>query len=150
MLGSLARWLRFFGFDCEFADVTLSDEEVAQWALKQGRWLLTRDRELASTGPPRSVMIRSEDLDAQLIEVFNRLALRPVPNLDASRCGECNGELIEISREDVEDEIPPYVQRNAERFKRCQGCARIYWPGTHSTRILERLVRISRGLTGVR
>ncbi len=147
MLGSLARWLRFFGFDCEFANVTLSDEEVTELALKQGRWLLTRDRELASTGPPRSVMIRAENLDDQLVEVFFRLALRPHANLIASRCSECNGELIETGREELASQIPPYVQRTADRFKRCDGCGRIYWPGTHSENILKRMERIQRILT---
>jgi uncharacterized protein with PIN domain len=142
MLGSLARWLRFFGFDCAYCDVTMDDSKVALQAQREGRWLLTRDRELASTGPPRTTLVRSENLDDQLREVFQRFDLRPEAGLDASRCAECNGELVDVSREDVAAEVPPFVLATAERFRRCTGCRHIYWPGTHGERIVAQMKRI--------
>lgn len=135
MLGSLARWLRFFGYDADFCGPEVDDAEVARRARMAGRWLVTMDRELAATGP-RSLLVRSGDLESQLVEVFSRLGLRPGGMLDGSRCGECNGELEPVSRDEVRGEVPPYVARTADRFRRCTGCGRHYWPGTHTDRIV--------------
>jgi hypothetical protein len=145
MLGSLARWLRFFGFDTLFPEPGPEDLELARMARDEGRWLLTRDRELAAVGP-RSVLIRSEGLEDQLAEVFSRLGLRPEATLENARCSECNGDLEEVTREDVSRVVPPHVLETAPRFRRCAGCGRVYWPGTHSDRILERMHGIVRRL----
>ena len=141
MLGSLARWLRFFGFDALFPEPGAEDLELARTARDEGRWLLTRDHELASVGP-RSVLIRSEGLEDQLVEVFSRLGLRPDSGLESSRCGECNAELEQVSKADVAEVVPPHVLATAPRFRRCLGCGRVYWPGTHTERILERMAAI--------
>ena len=58
MLGSLARWLRFFGFDAAYMDPSTDDRRLAERASTEDRWLLTRDRELASIGP-RTMLLRS-------------------------------------------------------------------------------------------
>ena len=138
MLGSLARWLRFFGYDAEFGDPSLADHHLADRARTEGRWLLTRDRGLASFGP-RTVLIRSDELDGQLVELCQRLGLRPEPDLERARCGECNGELKPVGADQVAKLVPPYVFRTAARFKRCDGCGRVYWPGSHSERIVEKM-----------
>jgi uncharacterized protein with PIN domain len=85
------------------------------------------------------VLVRAEMLDDQLVEVMSRLDLRPVANLDGSRCSECNGALLPVGREEVSAVIPPYVFTTAPRFRRCVGCGRVYWPGTHGARILARM-----------
>ena len=138
MLGSLARWLRFFGFDTLFPEPGPEDLELARRAKKDGRWLLTRDHELASVGP-RTVLVRAEELEDQLVEVFRRLDLEPEATLELSRCGECNGELEETTREEVSGVAPPHVLATAPRFRRCRHCGRVYWPGTHSENILTRM-----------
>lgn len=138
MLGSLARWLRLWGYDAVYLGTEPADEELAERARREGRWLLTRDRELAAAGP-RTVMIRSEPVDEQVAEVFERLGLRPGPDLAEARCAECNGAVADASREDVAGDVPPYVLATAERFRRCLECGRVYWPGTHVERILERM-----------
>jgi uncharacterized protein with PIN domain len=141
MVGSLARWLRLFGFDTVFFQPGLPDDRLAETARSEGRWLLTRDRELAAAGP-RTMLVRAETLDDQLVEVMSRLALRPVAALDGSRCSECNGVLLAVAREEVSTAIPPYVLATAPRFRRCVGCGRVYWPGTHSERIIARMSAI--------
>jgi uncharacterized protein with PIN domain len=141
MLGSLARWLRFFGYDAVFLEPGPEDRLLAEMARSEGRWLLTRDRELASAGP-RTMLIRSEGLDDQLVEVFKRLGLRPEATLDHARCGECNGDLADVSRDDVTDVAPPHVLATSPRFRRCTGCRRVYWPGSHGGRILVRMEQV--------
>ncbi len=141
MLGTLARWLRFFGYDTGFLEPGPEDRVLAEMARSEGRWLLTRDRELASAGP-RTMLIRNEGLEDQLIEVFERLGLRPEANLDHARCGECNGDLVDVRREEVADVAPPHVLATAPRFSRCNGCGRVYWPGSHGDRILSKMTKI--------
>jgi uncharacterized protein with PIN domain len=141
MLGSLARWLRFFGYDTCFFESSVPDDELARRADAEGRWLLTRDRELAAVGP-RTMLLRGEDLESQLAELFDRLGLRPEATLDRARCGECNGQLVTVAADELRSEVPPYVLRTATRFRRCGSCRRVYWPGTHSGRILETMARV--------
>jgi len=138
MLGSLARWLRFFGYDVLFPQPGPEDFLLARRAKEEGRWLLTRDCELAAAGP-RSMMVRAPALEEQLIEVFGRLGLRPAATLENARCGECNGILEDVTREEVAEAVPPHVLATAPRFRRCGGCGRAYWPGSHSGGILERM-----------
>jgi uncharacterized protein with PIN domain len=140
MLGSLARWLRFFGYDCVFPG-PVDDCELAELALRDGRWLLTADRGLAAAGP-RTTLVRGRDLESQLVEVFTRHDLAPEPSLEGSRCGACNGELVAVEADQVHDAVPPYVVRTATRFRRCTSCGRVYWPGTHGARILAHMERV--------
>ncbi len=141
MLGSLCRWLRFFGLDSEYAGVEADDDEIGARAEAEGRRLLTADRELAGRGP-RTMLVRSIELEDQLVEVLSRLRLEVRPDLENSRCSYCNGFLAELGRDDVADEVPPYVLKTAERFKRCGRCRRVFWPGTHCEKILERMERV--------
>lgn len=141
MLGSLARWLRFFGFDSVYLEPGTEDRVLEEQARAEGRWLLTKDRELASVGP-RTMLVRADDLEDQLIEVFGRLDLRPDSTLEMARCSECNGELVEVTGKEVSDVVPPHVLATAPHFRRCAGCGRVYWPGSHGDRILERMTAV--------
>ena len=145
MLGSLARWLRFLGFDATYLNPGVSDGFLAEMARSEERWLLTRDRELSAVGP-RTLLVRAETLDDQLVEVLSRLALRPTADLARSRCGECNGVLEAVGRDEVAAAIPPHVFATAPRFRRCLNCGRVYWPGSHSARIIARMRMITQRL----
>jgi Uncharacterized conserved protein len=145
MLGSLARWLRFFGYDCLFSEE--DDEVILDTARREGRWLLTRDRTLASRGP-RSLLVKGGSLEAQLAEVFRRLDLAPEPTLAGSRCAACNGELEAVGRDEVRDAVPPFVAATATVFRRCRSCGRVYWPGSHTGRIVARMRRVCGAVCG--
>ncbi len=47
MLGTLARWLRVMGYDAVY-EKDHNDDEIVDIAKREGRILLTRDRELAA------------------------------------------------------------------------------------------------------
>lgn len=147
MLGSLARWLRFCGYDCLYLGTEPEDAELARIAEREDRWLLTRDRELASAGP-KTQMIRAGTLEPQLAEVLERHSLPEPEDLEASRCGECNGVLEEVTADEVAAVVPPYVLETAERFRRCVSCRRIYWPGTHGEQIHVRFARVRQLMVG--
>jgi uncharacterized protein with PIN domain len=138
MLGRLARWLRFAGFDTTFLPDT-PDPAVAGQARAEGRWLLTRDRRLAAAAGPRVVLLRGRTVGEQVAELRARLPLAARPERFFTRCSCCNGRLAEVSRETVREKVPPYVAVHASHFLACPGCGRVYWPGTHPGRIAHAL-----------
>jgi uncharacterized protein len=138
MLGRLARWLRFAGFDATFMPDT-PDPAVAGQARAEGRWLLTRDRRLAAAAGPRVVLLRSRTVGEQVAELRARLPLEARPEQFFTRCSCCNGSLAEVPREAVQGKVPPFVAVHASRFLACPGCGRVYWRGTHPARIARSL-----------
>lgn len=135
MLGSLARWLRFMGYDAAYPD-PITDRELIEVARRDGRILLTRDKELAAR-LPEAVRIQSDVLDEQIREVAAVLPLRLVDPL--SRCSLCNVFLVAVSRDDISDAVPEGVRARHEEFWRCPSCRRVYWQGTHWDKMIERL-----------
>jgi uncharacterized protein with PIN domain len=144
MLGSLARWLRLFGYDCAYSD-SLDDPSLRRLAAAEERWLLTRDAELAQC-EPRARLIAAVDLEEQLREVFAGWCLRPAPALERARCGACNGSLERLSREQVLGLVPTHIAATVADYRRCASCGRVYWHGSHAERIVERMQRICAGL----
>ncbi|MBN1978343.1 MAG: Mut7-C RNAse domain-containing protein [Anaerolineae bacterium] len=128
MLGTLAKWLRLLGYDTAY-DNAAADPQLARRARAEGRVLLTRDRELAGRRGLSALLIRSEVLEEQVREVQDALGSPPAPAL--SRCAVCNAALEPLSPEEVADRVPPYVLQTQTDFRRCPGCGRVYWPGTH-------------------
>jgi uncharacterized protein with PIN domain len=136
MLGRLATWLRLLGYDTAYLhDAT--DDELARRARAESRVLLTRDVELTRRRGVRSLLIESEQVEAQLEQVFHTLDLTAREAF--SRCAECNGLLEEVNKESVRGQVPPYVFHTQERFRRCPRCARIYWRGTHWARMVGQM-----------
>lgn len=142
MLGKLARWLRALGVDCAFCNGA-PDDALVRRALAEDRVLLTRDRRLAERRLLRNrvVLVTRDGWPEQLAEVrrvFDFSAeIRPL-----SRCLECNTPLAAAAPADVADLVPPYVLKTQRQFLRCGGCGRIYWAGTHRSRIQATLDRL--------
>lgn len=137
MLGKLARWLRALGYDTlYFRDAP--DSRLLGIALRERRQLLTRDTGLAARAGAAGLLIRAEDLDAQIREVMAACGLnsRAAP---LSRCLECNGLLAERQPTEVADRVPPYTLATQPQFWECSGCARVFWAGSHAEGILSRL-----------
>ncbi len=128
MLGRLAKWLRLLGYDTAY-DNTATDPELARRARAEGRVLLTRDRELSARRGLRTLLIQSEVLEEQVREVGDGLGPPPHPPL--SRCAVCNAALEPVSPAAIADRVPPYVLKTQTEFRRCPGCGRVYWPGSH-------------------
>jgi uncharacterized protein len=135
MLGTLAKWLRFMGYDTAYPG-PLSDTEILRLASAEDRIVLTRDKELSSRRPG-SVRVRSDDLDEQVREVASILGLRVIDPL--SRCSVCNVRLETLSPEEASTSIPSGVRDRQNVFWRCPSCRRIYWQGSHWTKMIERL-----------
>jgi uncharacterized protein with PIN domain len=135
MLGTLAKWLRFMGYDTAYPG-PLDDSALIDAAKVEGRILLTRDKELAARCPG-AVRVHSDVLEEQVREVATVLGLTLLDPL--SRCSVCNAVLAPIRLEDVKDLIPEGVRSRRQEFWQCPGCRKVYWRGTHWDKMVERL-----------
>ena len=138
-VGRLARWLRALGYDASY-HVRIGDAELVREAAAESRVVLTRDRDLTKrrliqTGAVRAILIRDDDVTAQLRQVFTELGLELKEAL--TRCIECNSELQSRVPAMVAERVPPYVRRTQSRYSECPECGRIYWAGTHWQRMRE-------------
>lgn len=141
MLGRLARWLRLLGFDTAYAE-RLPDGEVVRRAIEEERWILTRDRTLPQEWRVSGIhVLAAEDLVEQLRDVVRtfRLSGRARP---FSRCGECNASLVAAHRDQVAPGLPARVLATQREFRRCPGCGRVYWRGSHAARIEALIERV--------
>ena len=135
MLGSLARWLRFMGYDTAYPEPG-PDRILIQRAEAEGRILLTRDKELAGRAP-EAVLIRSDRLEEQIREVAAVLPLRVVDPL--SRCSICNAALLAVPGDAVGTIVPEGVRSRLRAFWQCPSCQRVYWRGSHWDKMIARL-----------
>jgi uncharacterized protein len=133
-LGALARLLRMAGFDTLY-DNRYRDREIADSAGRDGRIVLTRDRDLLKL---RSIThgcyVHAVQPALQLREIIDRLDLarrvRPF-----SLCLACNAPLRAISKGEVLARLPPSVRDSHERFTTCDACHRVFWEGSHWRRM---------------
>ena len=129
-LGALARYLRLIGFDTLWRN-DLDDRAIIDIASRERRIILTRDRGILRHGRvTHGYWPRTTDPLAQLEEVVRALDLatqmRPY-----TRCLECNGLLAPAGGAEVASTVPPRVASMQREFRRCDGCSRVYWPGSH-------------------
>ena len=132
-VGRLARWLRALGYDASY-HAHIEDAALVREAAAEDRVLLTRDRDLTKrrviqSGAVRAILIRHDDVTAQLRQVFAELGLDIEQSL--TRCIECNAELEPRHADTVAQRVPPFVRSTQTRYSECPGCGRIYWAGTH-------------------
>lgn len=129
-LGGLAHLLRMAGFDTLY-DNNFLDSAIAAIAEKEGRIVLTRDRELLKRRIiTHGCYVHALKSTQQLKEIFERLDLarsaRPF-----TLCLDCNAPLRSVDKALVEQRLPPKVRANFERFSTCDLCQRVFWEGTH-------------------
>jgi uncharacterized protein len=141
MLGRLARWLRVLGHDVLF-DPTLDDATLVARAAAEERVLLTRDRHLLrDLRPARALEIRDDAPLDQLRTVVHALSLPPPAEL-FTRCLVCNTPLsAPLAAEEAAAVVPPSARELAGTVRRCSGCGRVYWNGSHVRRMQRSLRR---------
>lgn len=143
MLGKLARWLVMLGYDAKFAGGDgRSDLELLREAQREGRIFVTRDRRVPAAAGLRQVVIRRDQLAAQLGQLARELSLKPDPARLFSRCTHCNEPLETLTREEALPLVPPLVRTLETPFWRCRLCRRLYWTGTHTDRIVKTMRRL--------
>ena len=144
-LGKLARRLRLLGFDTAYHR-NYTDPEIVVVATREKRIVLTRDRGLLQhRAITRGTCVRSKVPDEQLAEVVRRFQLEKHLAL-FSRCMACNGVVQAMAKEEVIDQLGPETKRIHREFRRCPACGRVYWRGSHCTRLLARLQTVLPGV----
>jgi uncharacterized protein with PIN domain len=143
MLGGLARWLRAAGYDASWHS-GIDDRDLVRLARDEGRVLLSCDTRIFEFAVIR---------DARQPALFVPLCLGPVEQLGhvlanlhlplrVPRCMACGGELIDVSKDQVADRVPPRTFAWLDRFWQCSRCRHVFWHGTHWHRIAEALGRV--------
>jgi hypothetical protein len=143
-LGGLARWLRAAGH-AAFWQPDIDDDDLLRQARQSAATILTtdsmlmerrllRDRILPAFWLPPTLKIPE-----QLALVFREFAL----TTGKPRCMSCGGELRRVEKEALRERIPPKTYRWLEEFFLCNGCDRLFWHGTHWTRIQQQLQRVA-------
>ena len=141
MLGRLAKWLRIIGFDTVYFQ-EISDRELVSVALKEDRFILTRDTLLVKMRNAKDfLLVEGDHFRDQLCFVVKRLKLDTNAEI-LTRCIWCNSLLKDVNKNDIKLRVPDYVFETQDVFKICQTCKRIYWGGTHRDRIKQELKTI--------
>jgi uncharacterized protein with PIN domain len=138
-LRKLAALLRLAGYD---ARLLSEDREVAEASSAERRVALTRDVGLLK----RSIIehghwIRQTDPELQFVEVLERFDLADSMN-PFVRCMECNTLLLPVDAETIAERLPAGTRERFNQFRRCPGCDRVYWPGSHYERLVRLLERV--------
>jgi len=147
-VGKLVKWLRIMGYDALFFNGS-NDSSMIATALAEGRVILTRDtqivkRRVVASGQLKVILIQSDEPELQIQQVINTL------NLDCqfrpfAICLECNQPLLERSKQQVKDLVPPYVFQTQSQYMECPACHRIYWRGTHWQAMTKKLEQYMKG-----
>jgi len=144
--GKLARWLRMMGYDALFFNY-IEDTQLVDIGIREERVILTRDtqimrRRVVIEGQVKAILLRHDNPREQLYQVINELKL-DWHLKQFTRCLECNHILLEITKDQVRELVPPYVFQTQTQFMQCPFCLRVYWRGTHWQRMKKALGEIA-------
>jgi uncharacterized protein len=137
-LGRLTQNLRLLGVDVT-APQAANDRHLLDVMVQEKRALLTRDRRLLMHSVVRTGFHpRSQNPAEQTIEVLRRFDLltRLAP---FTRCIHCNELLEAVTKSEIIKQLEPLTRQYYDDFRRCRGCGRIYWRGSHFDKLLHRV-----------
>lgn len=143
-LGRLAAYLRMLGFDTlyrnDYDDATLADTSA-----NEHRILLTCDRLLLMRKQVAyGYFVRSRQPHQQLPEILSRFDLYDQQK-PFTRCMHCNGTTGAVNKQDIEAQLLPKTKKYYDKFVRCRTCKKIYWQGSHYSKMQEMLDKIKTG-----
>jgi uncharacterized protein with PIN domain len=138
MLGSIARKLRILGFDTLYMKHT-SDNVILETAVVEDRIILTCDKDffkrIVKVGA-KGVLLEDYDDMENIVYALSKYGVTSLC-FDAarSRCSVCNGSLLKKKRVDVKGTISIDIIKRYNEFFQCVNCNKIYWEGSHVSRI---------------
>jgi uncharacterized protein with PIN domain len=92
-LGRLSRWLRILGYDTVYWRGE-ADRAFLRIAERQGRAVLTRRKDvLARQHPGIVLLVETDRVEDQIVEVLGKLGIRPEPDTFFTVCLRCNESL---------------------------------------------------------
>lgn len=142
-LGKLAKWLRLLGFDTTYEPEYGS--EIFFENLEDERILLTRTQRLRKQFASRKlIFIGSDHLTEQLKQIVQELDLNAAQTRPFSRCLQCNIPIVAAEKDSLRSSVPDYIFETHDHFQTCSKCGRVYWPGSHTQRSLEKIQQLFR------
>lgn len=129
MLGKLAKYLRILGLDAGYTrDVRILMQYQGS---SDPPYFLTR----STRKPPydRTILIRSDKVRDQLQEIKEFIQPFIDPGTVMNRCIECNVELADVEKKDIEQKVPEFIFHRYRLFRICTKCGKVYWEGSHTT-----------------
>jgi uncharacterized protein with PIN domain len=133
MLGKLARFLRFLGYDTLYRSEE-SVEKMLETSIEDNRIVLSKSKDIVNKCNKLSIksfFMSANEIEYQLRVLHNVLHLEmSTPPLN-TRCSMCNNELIEKNKEEIINLIPKRTASHHDRFWQCSACGKIYWIGSH-------------------
>jgi uncharacterized protein with PIN domain len=137
-LGRLTKWLRLLGFDTVYESESSGQRFIE--TLEDNRILLTRTQQIRKRfASRRLIFVESDHLEQQLNQIIRELGLKATHTRPFSRCLQCNVPIVTVAKSVAWDRVPDYIFETHERFNQCPECERIYWPGSHTRRSLEKI-----------
>jgi hypothetical protein len=136
MLGKLAKYLRILGLDAEYIK-DLKDLKHYNGQTDAPYFLTRTTRKMAYE---RTIFIRSDKVKEQLHEI--KEMIRPFIDHDKimNRCIECNVQLMNVQKNNIEQKVPEFVFHQYGQFRECPKCGKVYWEGSHTTG-MKRLIQ---------
>ncbi len=149
MLGSIARKLRIFGFDTLYIAHT-HDDKILEIGIVENRVILTCDKELFKRilkKEAQCVLLQGSNDIADIVHILTKCGIVSLQfNTLNSRCAVCNGLLIKKEPFDVISEVHSNVLKRHKQFFKCSKCKKIYWEGSHLTKIQQTLKLINKNM----
>lgn len=143
MLVKLGRWLRILGEEAEFPRTREDDDAIKQAVAREGI-LLTRDEELYNKARNYcKAMLMPDSLEEQLALVSKQYSLNLSFKFpDKSFCPKCGGKLLKKNKQQVRRLVWSRVLKEQEEFWQCFKCKQVYWKGSHTKKIIEKLKEV--------
>lgn len=130
----IVKYMRALGLDVYY-DSSLSPREIIRISKSKNRTILTKSRKLLKfKDVTHGVFIRPGTTVEQIRRVIDYLSLSEVIE-PFSRCLRCNQPLVRVSKESILERIPPKAREFYDEYSYCKTCDKIYWKGTHYTKI---------------
>ena len=140
-LGKLASNLRLLGFDTRY-DNAADDRQLLEIMQGDRRTLLTRDRRLLMHAiVTDGYCPRTDDPAQQTAEVIRRFELTGKAQ-PFTRCLQCNSLLHHVEKSEVLHQLEPLTRIYYEQFRRCSGCGKVYWRGSHFAKLQAALQQL--------
>jgi len=145
MFKKLARWLRIFGVDVEYAEIP-DNEILALLMLYPSKALLTQDVQLHERAQRRGfksfLVPRDIPMEDQIASIFREFNLKFEDFPSKTVCPDCNGPLEVVTKSKVKGKVLENVYKRHRKFWLCTKCGKAYWEGTHWKRINETAERV--------
>ena len=139
-VGKLATLLRMAGFDTFYSN-DISDPDLIEVAVREKRILLSKDTDLLKRKEiVFGYLVREIHPEKQLAEIVHLFGIKEQIK-PLRRCLRCNGLLQPVDKQQIIGQLEPLTKKYYDSFRQCQGCRKIYWPGSHRDKMLKVLER---------